>query len=194
MKSMNISDCNKDFPILKKEIEGNPLIYFDNAATTQKPQSVIDAMSEFYEKYNANIHRGIHQLAEEATMHYENSRKSVQRFIGAKHKEEIVFTSGTTSGINILARSIGEKFIEKGDEIVATNAEHHANFIPWQKLAERKQATFTVFEVNKEGMIDLEKLDALLSKKSVKLLAIAHISNVLGIINPIKEIINTIVP
>lgn len=184
-----LETCRKDFPILKRQIEGKPLIYFDNAATSQKPRVVIDALVEYYERYNANIHRGIHQLAEEATVMYEHARKTTQHFINAKHREEVIFTTGTTLGLNVLARAICRRFVGKDEEVLVTNGEHHANFVPWQQVCAERNAVFTVFELNEDGMIDLDKLEQVLAKKTVKVLAIAHISNVIGIINPIKKII-----
>lgn len=177
-----------DFPILSKLIYGKDLVYFDNAATTQKPGQVIEAIKNFYSETNSNIHRGVHHLSELSTEACEKARKTVQTFIGAKNNREIVFTAGTTASINAVAFSFGEKFIHQGDEILISNMEHHANIVPWQMLAERKNAILKVAPINDKGEIIIEELEKLFSEKT-KILALAHVSNSLGTVNPIKEII-----
>lgn len=182
---MDIQKIREDFPILKREINGYPLIYFDSAASSQKPKQVIDAIVDFYENHNANVMRGVHKLSEEATEMMENSRKKIKRFITAKKTEEIVFTKNTTEAINLVKHSWANDNIEKGDKIVLSILEHHANLIPWQQLAMKKQAKIEYLNIDKEGEVAEgweEKL------KGAKLLAITHISNVIGIINPVKEL------
>lgn len=179
----------QQFPILQRELKGKPLVYFDNAATSQKPQAVIDALVDYYSKYNANIHRGIHTLAEEATAAYESTRETVRSFIGAASVEEIIFTRGTTEGINLVASSWGRKNIQAGDEIIISTLEHHSNIVPWQMLAEEKGAILKVIPINANGEILLEEYYSLLSPKT-KLVSVVHASNSLGVINPVKEIID----
>lgn len=176
------------FPVLKRAVHNRPLIYFDNAATSQKPQEVIDALSNYYENYNANIHRGIHTLAEEATGAYEDTRKTVQQFINAAATEEIIFTRGTTESINLVAYTWGRKNIAAGDEIIISEMEHHSNIVPWQILCEEKNAVLKVIPVSDAGEISLNDFQNLLSTKT-KLVSIVHASNSLGTINPVEEII-----
>ncbi len=185
----NIKKIREDFPILSKLVYGKHLVYFDNAATTQKPRQVIDAISDFYSETNSNIHRGVHHLSELSTEAYEKARKTVRNFIGARHNHEVVFTSGTTASINTIAFSFGEKFVGPGDEILLTHMEHHANIVPWQMLAERKKAKIKVAPINNKGELILSELEKLISEKT-KILAITHVSNSLGTVNPIKEIIS----
>ena len=184
----NINNIREDFPILKQTIYGKPLIYFDNAATTQKPQVVIDSLNTYYKEFNSNIHRGVHHLSQIATMAHENARKTVQQFIHAKHSHEIIFTRGTTESINLVAFSFGKKFIHAGDEIIISTLEHHSNIVPWQMICEEKQAILKVIPINENGEIIFEEFEKLLSKKT-KLIAINYVSNALGIINPIENII-----
>lgn len=184
----NISAIRNDFPILKRKIKGKDLVYLDNGATTQKPQQVIDAVSNYYENENSNIHRGVHTLSQEATTKYEASRDLIQEFIGAKHNHEIIFTKGTTDGINLIASSFGRKFLKKGDEIIISAMEHHSNIVPWQMICEEKEAILKVIPINNKGELILSELDKLINPKT-KLIAFNHISNTLGTINPIKEII-----
>ena len=165
------------------------MIYLDNGATSQKPQSVIDAISRYYSSENSNIHRGVHTLSQEATSAYEDVRKNVQRFINAKHDHEIIFTSGTTGGINLVASSFGEKLIRKGDEILITAMEHHSNIVPWQMLCERKGAHLKVIPISKEGEINIDEFMKLIGPKT-ELISLVHVSNSLGTVNPIKEMIN----
>lgn len=190
---IDVSKIREDFPILKEVFtnsrgERKPLIYFDNGATTQKPSRVIDALVYYYEHQNANVHRAIHRLGEEATAAYENSRKRVARFINAASEREIVFTRGTTEGINLVAAAYGRKFIGKGDEILITEMEHHSNLIPWQILAREKGATLRFIPFLPDGTLDFSRLDDLLTEKT-RLLAMTHMSNVFGTINPVRGII-----
>lgn len=176
------------FPILQRQVKGKPLVYFDNAATTQKPQVVIDALVDYYSGYNANIHRGIHTLAEEATAAFEATRDTVKKFINASSGEEIIFTRGATEGINLVAYTWGRKNINAGDEIIISSMEHHSNIVPWQMLCEERNAVLKVIPVNDNGEIIFEEYLQLLSSKT-KLVAIVHVSNALGTINPVKEVI-----
>ncbi len=178
-----------DFPVLDQTINGKQLVYFDNAATTQKPSAVIDALVHYYQTDNANIHRGIHTLAERATRDFEATREAVRAFLGAASTEEIIFTSGTTQGINLVASSFGRKFIGEGDEIIISGLEHHSNIVPWQMLCEEKGSILKVIPVTDEGELDMEVYASLLSP-NVKLVAVNHVSNALGTINPIKQIID----
>ncbi|MEM1407287.1 MAG: cysteine desulfurase [Bacteroidota bacterium] len=189
LQSLEIAKIREQFPVLHQNVNGRPLAYFDNAATSQKPKRVIDALSGYYSSYNANIHRGIHTLAEKATKAYEQTRFTVQQFIGAAEVEEVIFTKGTTEGINLVAATYGRKFIKKDDEIIISGLEHHSNIVPWQLLAEEKEAVIKVIPVLEDGSLDLETFKSLLSHKS-KLVAVNHASNSLGTINPVKEIIN----
>lgn len=179
----------KQFPVLQRELKGKPLVYLDNAATSQKPQSVIDALVDYYSRYNANIHRGIHTLAEEATAAYEATRETIRAFVGAGSTDEIIFTRGTTEGINLVAYSWGRANIKAGDEIIISTLEHHSNIVPWQMLAEEKGAVLKVIPINTNGEILLEEYYRLLSYKT-KIVSVVHASNSLGVINPVKEIID----
>ena len=185
---MAISDLRQQFPILNRMVKGKPLVYFDNAATSQKPQVVIDALTHYYTYYNANIHRGIHTLAEEATMAYEATRRTAQEFINAVSEEEIIFTRGTTEGINLVAYTWGRQNIMAGDEIIISAMEHHSNIVPWQILCEEKAAVLKVIPINDNGELLMDAYKALLSNKT-KLVSVVHVSNSLGTVNPIKEII-----
>jgi len=184
----NITTIRAQFPILEREINGKPLIYLDNAATAQKPQSVISAINRYYENENSNIHRGVHTLSQEATSAYEEVRKKVQHFINAKHDHEVIFTSGTTGGINLVASSFGEKNIKKGDEILITAMEHHSNIVPWQMLCQRKEAKLKVVPISESGEIDIDDFAKLITPKTA-FISLVHISNSLGTINPIKQMI-----
>lgn len=186
---VDIESIRAQFPILQREVNGKPLIYFDNGATSQKPQSVINAINHYYEYENSNIHRGVHTLSQEATAAYEEVRKKVQKFINAEHEHEIIFTSGTTGGINLVASSFGENLIRKGDEILITAMEHHSNIVPWQMLCERKGAHLKVVPISKEGELDLEEYERLIGPKT-ELISLVHVSNSLGTINPIKKMID----
>jgi len=186
--TLNINKIRDDFPILKTLINGNPLVYLDNAATTQKPQSVIDAITDYYTRYNSNIHRGAHHLSNLATDAHEEARKTVQKYINAEYDHEIVFTSGTTESINLVAFSFGEAFVKPGDEIIVTEMDHHSNFVPWQMLCDRKRARFRVVPFNENGDIRLDILEEMLNEKT-RLVAFNHVSNSLGTVNPAREII-----
>ena len=184
----NISDIRADFPVLSLKVYNKPLVYFDNGATTQKPQSVLDAVNEVYTTYYSNIHRGVHILSDRATEEYENAREKVRLFINAEKKEEIIFTSGATGSINAVAFSFGERFISRGDEIIISHLEHHANIVPWQMICERKGAILRVIPVDDNGEIIFEEYLKLLSPWT-RLVAVTQVSNALGIILPVSEII-----
>ncbi|MCH7403376.1 SufS family cysteine desulfurase [Belliella kenyensis] len=186
--ALDIQKIRAQFPILHQEVNGKPLIYFDNAATTQKPQEVIDALSNYYHTDNSNIHRGAHTLADRATRYYESTRTLLKDFINAKEEAEIIFTKGTTEGINLVASCFGKKFIEQGDEIIISTLEHHSNIVPWQILCEEKGAKLNIIPINEAGEIDFEAFENLLSSKT-KLVSIVHASNALGTINPVEKII-----
>ena len=187
-KSLDITAIRQEFPILNREVKGRPLIYLDNAATTQKPQQVIDALIHYYTNYNANIHRGIHTLAEEATAAFEQTRDAVKSFIGAGSREEIIFTRGTTEGINLVAYSWGRKNIRTGDEIIISNMEHHSNIVPWQLLCEEKGAVLKIIPVNDNGELIQQEYEKMLGPKT-KLVSLVHVSNALGTVNPVKQMI-----
>jgi len=186
-KNFDVQAIRKHFPILEREVKGKPLVYFDNAATTQKPQVVIDALVNYYTGYNANIHRGIHTLAEEATAAFESTRDAIQAFINAESREQIIFTSGTTEGINLVAQTWGRQNIMEGDEIIISNMEHHSNIVPWYILAQEKKAVLKIIPINDDGELEMEEFEKLLSSKT-KFVSIVHVSNALGTINPVKEI------
>lgn len=186
----DIQKIRSDFPILSCPIHNKPLVYLDNAATTHKPQCVIDKVSEYYSELNSNIHRGVHYLSQKATVEYENAREKVLRFINASKLSEIIFTKGTTDAINLIANSFGRKFISKDDEIIISHMEHHSNIVPWQMLCEEKGAKLRVIPIDDKGEIIYEEFEKLISTKT-KLVSIVHISNSLGTINPVKEIIET---
>ena len=188
-ETLNIDQIRADFPVLHQQVNKAPLIYFDNAATTQKPKAVIDALSAYYEQDNANIHRGIHTLAERATTAYELTRKKLAAFLNAPSTDQIIFTSGTTAGINLVAQTFGRANVGKGDQIIVSNLEHHSNIVPWQMIAEEKGAEIKVIPVSDAGVLDIEAYKALLNPK-VKLVAVNHVSNAIGTINPIVEIIS----
>jgi cysteine desulfurase/selenocysteine lyase len=188
-KILDINKIRKDFPILSREVNGKPLVYFDNGATSQKPQIVIDAISHYYEYENSNIHRGIHTLSQEATNAYEVAREKIRSFVNAKHSHEIIFTKGTTDSINLVASSFGKKHLKKGDEIIISTMEHHSNIVPWQMICEEKEAVLKVIPINDKGEIIFEEFTKLISNKT-RMVAVTHVSNTLGTVNPIKEIIN----
>jgi cysteine desulfurase/selenocysteine lyase len=187
-ESFDVETVRRDFPILHQRVNGKPLIWFDNAATTQKPQAVIDALSHFYQRDNSNIHRGAHTLAARATNAYEEAREKVQRFLGAGSSSEIIFARGSTEAINLIAQTYGRKYIQAGDEIILSTLEHHANIVPWQLLAKEQGAVLKVIPVTDSGEIILEEYGRLLGPRT-KLVAVGHVSNALGTILPIKEII-----
>ena len=188
--TLDVFDVDKirdDFPILKEEINGYPLVYFDNAATSQTPQQVINCISDYYSRYNANIHRGVHTLSQTATDAYEQSRIKIQNHFNAKRSHEILFTAGTTHAINIVASGYGQ-FLKKGDEVIVSALEHHSNIVPWQMMCEKTGANLKVLPMHQDGMLKLEELDGLLSDKT-RMVFVNHVSNALGSINPIKTII-----
>jgi len=186
---LDVYKIRQDFPILNRILaNGKNIIYFDNAATTQKPQAVIDALVDYYSNYNANIHRGIHTLAEEATAAFEATRDTAQQFINAESREQIIFTSGTTEGINLVAQTWGRQNIKAGDEIIISNMEHHSNIVPWYILAQEKGAVLRVIPINERGELMMDEFEKLLCEKT-KLVSIVHVSNALGTINPVKTII-----
>lgn len=182
------SALRKDFPILNQQVHGHPLVYFDNAATSQKPRAVVDALVRYYERDNANVHRGIHELSNRSTNAFEAARERTRKFLNARSAEEIIFTRGTTEGINLIANAWGGKFIKAGDVILLTDMEHHSNIVPWQMLAERTGAKLRYVPITgDEGLLDLDQLDSLLTPE-VKLFAMVHISNALGTLNPVADL------
>lgn len=187
MTEFDVNEIRKDFPILSREVNGKTLVYLDNGATAQKPKSVIDAIVGYYSNENANIHRGVHTLSQDATTAYEEARQKVQKWINAEHLEEVIFTKGTTDGINLIAQAFGRANIQAGDEVIISEMEHHSNIVPWQMICDEKQATLKVIPINDDGELQIEAYKTLLSEKT-KLVATVHISNSLGTINPIKEI------
>lgn len=187
---MDITKIRADFPILSREVYGKPLIYFDNGATTQKPRCVVDAIVDEYYSVNANVHRGVHFLSQQATELHEGSRETVRRFINARTSAEVIFTRGTTEAINLLAFSFGEEFMKEGDEVIISTMEHHSNIVPWQLLAARKGISIKVIPMNDRGELLLDEYEKLFSDRT-RIVSIAHISNVLGTINPVKEMIAT---
>jgi len=185
---LDIKNIRSVFPILNQEVNGHPLAYFDNAATTQKPESVINALGEYYKKYNSNVHRGVHTLAERATSAFEETREAVQEFINAPEKEEIIFTKGTTESINLVAASYGQHFLKENDEIIISGMEHHSNIVPWQLLRDKTGIKLRIIPVTENGELDLETFDKLLSDKT-RIVSVVYASNSLGTINPVREII-----
>jgi len=186
--ALNIQKLRQDFPILSRKVNGKTLVYLDNGSTTQKPKQVIDAVSNYYQMQNANIHRGVHRLSIDITIAYENARITVQKHLNAALPQEIIFTSGTTESINLVANSFGKKNIKSGDEIIISEMEHHSNILPWQILCEEKGAVLKVIPINEKGELLIEEYKKLLCDKT-KIVAVTHISNTLGTINPVKEII-----
>ena len=186
--SFDINKIRQDFPILSQKIYNRPLVYFDNAATTQRPQQVIDALTRTYTEYYGNIHRAAHFLADKATMAYEDTREKVRNLINAETREQIIFTKGATESINLAAFSYGEAFIQEGDEIIVSEMEHHSNMVPWQLMAARKKAQIVMLPIDDNGRLLVEQLDSLITNRT-KIIAVTHVSNVLGTINPIKMII-----
>lgn len=186
MKS--IQEIRKDFPILSRTVHNKPLVYLDNGATGQKPTCVIDCISDYYKTYNSNIHRGVHHLSQIATSAYEEGREVLQKFINAKHTHEVIFTKGTTDGINLVANCFGRKFLSAGDEVIISTMEHHSNIVPWQMICEQTGAILKVIPINQKGELEMDAFSAMLSDKT-KIVAVTHISNTLGTINPIESII-----
>jgi len=185
---LNIQKLRQDFPLLSKKVKGITLVYLDSGATAQKPKQVIDAISDYYQTQNANVHRGVHQLSQEITIAYENARTTVQNHLNAAVSQEIIFTSGTTESINLVASSFGKKYIKSGDEIIISEMEHHSNILPWQILCEEKGAVLKVIPINENGELFIDEYKKLLCSKT-KIVAVTHVSNTLGTINPVKEII-----
>jgi cysteine desulfurase/selenocysteine lyase len=183
-----IEDIRKDFPILDTKVYGKKLVYFDNAATTQKPKQVLAVLEDYYTGYNSNVHRGVHLLSQQATAAYETARKKVAAFINATHSYEVIFTKGTTDGINLVASSFGRKFLNEGDSIVISAMEHHSNIVPWQMICAERGATLKVIPMDKNGVLQLDVLPSLLDVR-VKLVSLTYVSNSLGTVNPIREII-----
>lgn len=185
---ISVNEIRQMFPLLSRQIYGKQLIYFDNAATSQRPQSVLDLWNRLSTQSNANIHRGIHRLSEEATTEYENTRDYVRQFLNAQHREEIVFTSGTTAAINLVAFSFGEAFVGEGDEVIVSEVEHHSDIVPWQMMCQRKKAVLKVLKVDDSGHLMIDSLNSLITERT-KIVAVTQISNVLGIVNPIDRIV-----
>lgn len=185
---ISVNEIRQMFPLLSRQIYGKQLIYFDNAATSQRPQSVLDLWNRLSTQSNANIHRGIHRLSEEATAEYENTRDYVRQFLNAQHREEIVFTSGTTAAINLVAFSFGEAFVEEGDEVIVSEVEHHSDIVPWQMMCQRKKAVLKVLKVDDSGHLMVDSLNSLITERT-RIVAVTQISNVLGIVNPIDRIV-----
>lgn len=186
---LNTDEIRKEFPILGQKVHSKPLVYLDNAATTQKPQCVIDAISEVYCTINANVHRGVHHLSQVATEAMEQARTKVKEFIGAANRHEIIFTRGTTESINLVASSFGGTFLKSGDEVIISSVEHHSNIVPWQLLCERIGISLRIIPLTAECRLDIEAYKGLFSERT-KLVSVAHVSNVLGVTNPVKEIID----
>jgi cysteine desulfurase/selenocysteine lyase len=190
LTTVNVRKIREDFPILKREVNGKPLVYFDNAATSQKPNAVIEAIDKYYRQYNANIHRGIHKLAEEATLAHEGAREKVAKFINAKHTEEVIFVRNTTEAINLVAYAWGRTNVDKGDKIVLTITEHHSNIVPWQLLAQEKGARVEFIKIDEDGFLRQYEIQELIDSRT-KIVCVTLASNVLGTINPVKEIART---
>ena len=186
---MNIQKIREDFPILSREVYGNPLVYLDNGATTQKPRTVVESMATDYYTVNANVHRGVHYLSQQSTELHESSRETVRRFINASSIEEVIFTKGTTESINLVAFSFGEAFLQKGDEVIISEMEHHSNIVPWQLLAQRKGIVLRVIPITDDGELCMDEYKKFFNAKT-KLVSVTQVSNVLGTINPVKEIIS----
>ena len=187
-RPFDVESVRRDFPILDREIAGKPLVYLDSAATSQKPQVVIDALTDYYVRLNANVHRGVHTLSQEATDAYEGARTSVREFINAAEDAEIIFTRGTTEGINLVAQSLGALRVSEGSEVIISNMEHHSNVVPWQILCEQRGARLRVVPINDDGELLLDEFESLLGPQTA-LVSIVHMSNALGTINPAKDIV-----
>lgn len=188
IQPFDVATVRRQFPVLERLVKGKKLVYFDNAATSQKPQAVIDALNDYYKKFNANIHRGIHSLAEEATAAFEATRDTMKEFINARYREEVIFTRGVTEGINLVASTWGRQNIQEGDEIIVSAMEHHSNIVPWQMLCSEKKAKLKVIPITDSGELMLDEFEKLITPRT-KLVSVVHISNSLGTINPVKEII-----
>lgn len=188
--ALNVKKIRGDFPILQREVNGKPLIYFDNGASAQKPRAVIDSIAKYYSHEHANIHRGVHTLSQEATVAYEDARAKMATYLNANHNEEVIFTSGTTDAINLVAQTFGRKYFREGDEILITAMEHHSNIVPWQMICEETGAVLKVAPIHEDGALIMEAYEDLLSEKT-KLVSVVHVSNTLGTVNPIKKIIDS---
>lgn len=186
--TFKLEEVRADFPILKRKVNGESLVYFDNGATAQKPKSVIDAIQKYYSEENSNIHRGVHTLSQEATTAYEVAREKMRAYISAAHTEEVIFTKGTTDGINLVASTFGRQNLKEGDEVIISGMEHHSNIVPWQMICEEKGAILKVIPVTDQGELDMKAFREMLSQRT-KLVAVVHISNTLGTVNPVKEIV-----
>ena len=187
-RKLDIAQIRTEFPILQEKIYGKPLVYLDNAATTQKPESVLKAMNDYYTKYNSNIHRGVHYLSQKATSEYEIVRKKVQAFINAEHLHEVIFTRGTTESINLVANTFARKFLRSGESIMISAMEHHSNIVPWQIACDEHGAELRVIPMNEQGELRMDVFEQMLDD-TVKLIAVSYVSNTLGTVNPIREII-----
>lgn len=187
-KAFDVEAIRKDFPTLHQQVNGQPLAYLDNAATSQKPRQVIDRISTYYERENSNVHRGVHFLSQHATDEYEQAREKLRAFINAKHSHELIYTSGTTAGINLVANSFGKKYVKEGDEIIISTLEHHSNIVPWQLLCEQTGAVLRVIPINEAGELDMKAYASFLNERT-RLVATQHISNSLGTVHPVKDII-----
>lgn len=185
---LDIQKIREDFPILQTKVYGKPLVYFDNAATTQKPKSVLQTLEQYYTGYNSNVHRGVHLLSQQATEAYEEARKKIAAYINAEHTHEVIFTKGTTNSINLVAYTFGRKFLKAGDEVLISAMEHHSNIVPWQIICEEKNALLKVIPVDERGELKMDAFDAMLTPK-VKIIAVTYVSNSLGTVNPVREII-----
>ncbi len=185
----DIEKVRREFPILQTKIYGQPLVYLDNAATTQKPNIVLEAMDEYYKLYNSNVHRGVHHLSQKATDAFEVARKKVQAYINAKHEHEVIFTKGTTESINLVASSFGKRFVKAGDSIMISAMEHHSNIVPWQMMCEDRGATLKVIPISNKGELLMDEFEKLLDE-TVRLVSVTFVSNTLGTVNPVKEIID----
>ncbi len=185
---LDIKKIREDFPILQTKVYGKPLVYFDNAATTQKPKSVLQTLEQYYTGYNSNVHRGVHLLSQQATEAYEEARKKIAAYINAEHTHEVIFTKGTTNSINLVAYTFGRKFLKAGDEVLISAMEHHSNIVPWQIICEEKNAVLKVVPINERGELKMDAFDAMLTPK-VKIIAVTYVSNSLGTVNPVREII-----
>jgi cysteine desulfurase/selenocysteine lyase len=188
VNELDVEKIRKDFPILQTKVYGHPLVYLDNAATTQKPLSVIKAMDDYYKEYNSNVHRGVHYLSQKATDAFEVVRRKVQAYINAKHEHEVIFTKGTTEAINLVASSFGKRFVNKGDSIIISSLEHHSNIVPWQLMCEERGATLKVIPINEKGELLVDAYEALLDD-TVRLVAFNYVSNSLGTVNPVRDLI-----
>ena len=186
--ALDVESIRRQFPILQRRIKGNPLVYLDNGATSQKPQCVVDSVENYYREFNSNIHRGVHHLSQLATQAYEDAREIVRAYINAEHAHEVLLTSGTTESINLVASSWGRKYLEPGDEVIISTMEHHSNIVPWQLVCEERQAQLKILPITQSGELDMAVFAGLLSART-KLVSVTHVSNALGTINPVEKVI-----